>query len=119
MDAIQIHPWGLAAGYGLLIVPFAIFLWAKVEVLGKVAISVVRMTVQLLFVGLYLQIVFRLNNPWLNGLWVLVMAKAALRIVRASSGRKPFSRSKRFRGTSTIMSSNGFRVMCFCLTAHP
>ena len=77
MNAVQIHPWGLIAGYGLLIIPFAIFLWAKVEVLGKVAISVVRMTVQLLFVGLYLQVVFKLNNPWLNSLWVLVMITVA------------------------------------------
>ena len=73
MNAEPIHFWNLAAGYGLLIMPFAILLWAKAPVLGKITVSVVRMTVQLLFVGFYLQVVFNLNNPWLNGLWVLVM----------------------------------------------
>jgi putative ABC transport system permease protein len=77
--------WGLAAGYGLLIMPFAILLWAGVPIVGKVAVAIVRMTVQLLFVGLYLQVVFELNNPWLNGLWVLVMlAVADVSIVRSA-----------------------------------
>ena len=85
MNATEIHPLGLLAGYGLLIIPFAILLWAKVGVAGKVAVSVVRMTVQLLFVGLYLQVVFKLNNPWLNGLWVLVMITVAdISIVRGA-----------------------------------
>ena len=83
MNAVEIHPLGLLAGYGLLIIPFAILLWAKVGMAGKVAISVIRMTVQLLFVGLYLQVVFKHNNPWLNGLWVLVMiAVADVSIIR-------------------------------------
>ena len=77
MNTTEIHPLGLLAGYGLLIVPFVILLWVKVGMAGKVAISVVRMTVQLLFVGLYLQVVFKLNNPWLNSLWVLVMITVA------------------------------------------
>lgn len=85
MNAIQIQPWGLVAGYGLLIFPFAILLWAKAAVVGKVAVSVVRMTVQLLFVGLYLQVVFKLNDPWLNGLWLLVMITVAdVSIVRGA-----------------------------------
>jgi len=77
MNATEIPPFGLLAGYGLLIIPFAILLWAKVGVAGKVAVSVIRMTVQLLFVGLYLQVVFKLNNPWLNTLWLLVMITVA------------------------------------------
>ena len=83
MNATEIHPLGLLAGYGLLIIPFAILLWAKVGMAGKVAISVIRMTVQLLFVGLYLQFFFDFNNPWLNSLWVLVMITVAdISIVR-------------------------------------
>ena len=85
MNTVAMNPWGLLAGYGLLIIPFAILLWAKVPILGKAAVSIVRMTVQLLFVGLYLQFVFRLNNAWLNGLWVLVMIIVAdVSIVRGA-----------------------------------
>ena len=85
MDTAVIKFWGLAAGYGLLIIPFAILLWVKVPILGQVTISLVRMTVQLLFVGLYLQVVFQLNNPWLNALWLLVMIVVAdVSIVRGA-----------------------------------
>ena len=45
--------------------------------LGETLIAVVRMTVQLLLVGLYLQVVFDLNSFWLNGLWLLVMIGVA------------------------------------------
>ncbi|MHC4551507.1 MAG: ABC transporter permease [Planctomycetota bacterium] len=84
MDSIQI--WGLIIGYGLLIVPFSILLWAKVPVMGRVAIAVIRMTLQLLFVGLYLQVVFNMNKPWLNGLWVLVMIVVADFSILRNSG---------------------------------
>lgn len=77
MNAHPMEYWGLAAAYGLLLIPFSILLWTKTPVLGKIAISVVRMTIQLLFVGLYLQVVFKLNNPWLNAAWVLVMITVA------------------------------------------
>ena len=73
MDDITIQTWGLVAGYGLFIIPLGILLWAKVPLIGKMLIGAVRMTVQLLLVGFYLQVVFRLNNPWLNVAWVLVM----------------------------------------------
>lgn len=77
MSEVPMSLWGLAAGYGLLIVPFAILLWAGVPVLGRFAAAVLRMTLQLLFVGLYLQVVFKLDRPWLSGLWVLVMIVVA------------------------------------------
>lgn len=45
--------------------------------LGQAAIAIARMSVQLLFVGVHLQVVFRLNNPWLTLLWVAVMVAVA------------------------------------------
>jgi len=73
MTVIDITPWRLAAGYLLFIIPFGIALWLRVGIIGQMAIAIVRMTVQLLFVGLYLHGVFDLNNPWLNSVWLLVM----------------------------------------------
>lgn len=73
MPETTIQLGGLVIGYGLLMIPFAILLWAKVPVMGKIAVAVLRMTLQLLFVGFYLQVVFQLDRPWLSGLWVLVM----------------------------------------------
>jgi len=78
MNAIvDIGFWSLAAGYLLLILPVAILLYLRVPMLKATGIAIVRMTVQLLFVGLYLQVVFQLNNPWLNLTWLLVMIGVA------------------------------------------
>lgn len=74
---VDIHPLGLAAGYLLLLFPLGILLFQKVPLLKDTGIAVVRMTVQLLFVGFYLQVVFRLNNPWLNVAWLVVMITVA------------------------------------------
>lgn len=65
--------WRLGAAYLLLLIPLAILLYQRVPILKDCGIAVLRMTVQLLFVGFYLQVVFRLNNPWLNFLWLAVM----------------------------------------------
>lgn len=63
----------LAAGYLLLIIPLGIFLWHGLPLIGTTLISTIRMTVQLLFVGFYLQVLFDLNNPWLNMTWLTLM----------------------------------------------
>ena len=88
MNEAPIHFWGLVAGYGLLIIPLAVLLWTRTPLVGKMLIGIVRMTVQLLLVGFYLQIVFDLNHPWLNGLWVLVIIGVAdISIIRGAGLR--------------------------------
>ncbi|MBW1720595.1 MAG: ABC transporter permease [Deltaproteobacteria bacterium] len=77
MGAENIGVWFLAGYYTLLIIPLGVMLWFRVPIIGKTLSAVLRMTLQLLFVGLYLQVVFRLNNPWLNSLWLLVMVGVA------------------------------------------
>jgi putative ABC transport system permease protein len=77
MNAVEIGWIDLLLGYGLLIIPLGIILWYRIPIFNQTVIAVLRMTVQLLFVGLYLQVVFKLNNPWLNAAWVLVMIVVA------------------------------------------
>ncbi|MCK5863362.1 MAG: ABC transporter permease [Candidatus Hydrogenedentes bacterium] len=67
----------LAAGYILLLFPLTIFLWYGVALISDTIISMFRMTVQLLFVGFYLHVVFQWNNPWINFLWIAVMVIVA------------------------------------------
>ena len=67
----------LALGYALLIIPFGLMLWHRIPIVGRTALAIARMTVQLLFVGVYLQFVFKLNSPWLNAAWILVMIGVA------------------------------------------
>ncbi len=76
-ETIDISGPGMIAAYCLLLIPLAMLLWQGVSILGRVTIAAVRMTVQLLFVGLYLQFVFNLNNAWLNCAWLLIMILVA------------------------------------------
>jgi putative ABC transport system permease protein len=73
----DIAPLALLAGYSMLLIPLGIIYWQRVPMLGQVVASILRMTLQLIFVGLYLQVVFRLNNPWLNVFWLAVMITVA------------------------------------------
>ncbi len=83
MNAMDIGFGRLMLGYSLLLIPLGIMLWAGLPMMGRTLTAIARMTVQLLFVGFYLQVVFDLNNIWLNAGWVLVMISVAdLSIVR-------------------------------------
>lgn len=88
MNIVDIGLWELAAAYLLLVFPLAVMLWYRIDMIGETAIALVRMTVQLLFVGLYLQVIFDLNVVWLNAAWLLVMVLVAdVSIVRSTSLR--------------------------------
>jgi len=71
--AIDILWSDLALGFILLVIPFFILWYYKTGLLKPAVISVIRMTVQLLLVGLYLEYIFKLNNMWVNLAWVLIM----------------------------------------------
>jgi putative ABC transport system permease protein len=77
MTIIEISVWRLAAGYLLLAVPLGIILWLRLPMIGQTLGAVARMTLQLLFVGFYLQFIFDLNNLWVTGAWVLAMIGVA------------------------------------------
>lgn len=79
----------LAVGYGLLVFPLALMLWLRVAMIRDTLIAVLRMTVQLLFVGFYLQVVFRLNSVWLNAAWLLIMIAVADGSVIRGCGLRP------------------------------
>ncbi len=88
MGVENISAWGLAAAYVLLLIPLGIVLWLGVPIFRSTLISVARMTVQLLFVGLYLQVVFKINSIWLNAAWLVVMVVVAdVSIVHGTSIR--------------------------------
>jgi putative ABC transport system permease protein len=77
MGAVDLDLMGMIMAYLLLIVPLGIILWQKVPIAGRVVIAIIRMTVQLLLVGLYLKFVFKLDSIWLNSIWIMVMVIVA------------------------------------------
>lgn len=76
-DILEITWPGLGVSYLLLLFPLAIFLYLGVDRAGRTLMAVARMTAQLLFVGFYLQVLFALNHPGVNLLWLLVMILVA------------------------------------------
>lgn len=76
----------MVALYALLLVPSALIWYFRLGVLHRMAIAVVRMTLQLTVVGVLLIYWFRWDNTWLNLLWVLAMVGFAAGSAIRSSG---------------------------------
>ncbi len=84
-DTVNIEWTALLSGYVLFTIPLAAFWYFSTGLIRDTVIAIVRMTVQLILVGLYLEFIFQLNNVWVNLLWVLVMIGiAGYTIVRRS-----------------------------------
>lgn len=100
--------------YALMLIPLAIFFHFRLGLIRETLIALVRMTVQLLLVGLYLNYIFQLNNPLLNFLWLIVMLVVANLSILNKSGlrRGPlFWRSFMSISLSTLFVSGWFIVM--------
>lgn len=97
--------------YALLLVPLAIFFHLKLGIIRETLIAAVRMTVQLVLVGLYLKYVFQLNNAYVSLLWVAVMLVVANVSILNKAGLKRsrfFWRSLAGVGGSTLFASGWF-----------
>ncbi|MGD9017921.1 MAG: iron export ABC transporter permease subunit FetB [Desulfobacterales bacterium] len=77
MEAADISVMRLAVLYGMLLVPVWALWRLKIGLTRDILVSTIRMTVQLVFVGLYLKLIFQWNNIWVNGLWILIMTVVA------------------------------------------
>ncbi len=71
--AMDISFWMLASGYLLMLIPIIIFRYYRTGLERSTLWALLRMTVQLLLVGLYLEYIFRWDDWRVNFLWVLVM----------------------------------------------
>ncbi|MEQ8702436.1 MAG: ABC transporter permease [Phaeodactylibacter sp.] len=87
-NPVPIPLWAMVAFYALLLLPAGLIWYFRLGVLRRLAIAVVRMTVQLTLVGVLLIYWFRWDNAWLNVLWVVVMVGfAAVSAVQSSTLR--------------------------------
>lgn len=58
----------------------------KIKINRELIVSALRMVIQLLFVGVYLQFIFQLNNPFINLLYIFVMIIiASIHSIKSSS----------------------------------
>jgi putative ABC transport system permease protein len=77
MEALDITAPRMALLYGVVVLPWLLLGMIGLGLSGAIVSGVIRMSLQLALVGIYLKTLFTLNNPWLNGLWVLVMLVVA------------------------------------------
>lgn len=77
MEIIEMSWWQLAIGFLILIIPAAILWRYKTGLNKKLGIATLRMTLQLLFVGYYLEYLFEYDSAWINMGWILVMVIVA------------------------------------------
>ena len=71
----------LALGLLLLLIPLS-FLWLlRTGLVRATLVAAARMIVQLFLISIYLRYLFEWDNPWLNTLWVIIMAVIATHTV--------------------------------------
>lgn len=75
--AAELTYFGIAAVYLLLLPVLLLSMRYQLDIVRDTLWAVVRMSVQLLLVGLYLRYVFEWNSLWINLLWVIVMTAVA------------------------------------------
>jgi putative ABC transport system permease protein len=82
----------LVLGYSVLLIPLAGLWYFRTGLLKDSLIGIFRMTLQLVFVALYLEFVFDLNDAWLNSLWLIGMIVVGVftTIKRSGLNRKFF-----------------------------
>ena len=73
MDTIDISYQDLLIGLVLLLLPLYYLYYYRTGLLKATVVATIRMTVQLLFIGFYLNYLFEWNNPLINMVWVFVM----------------------------------------------
>jgi putative ABC transport system permease protein len=89
LETIDISLSRMAVLFGIVLVPWLALGWIGLRLSGAIGLGLLRMTLQLGLIGVYLKTLFTLNNPWLNGLWILVMLVAAdLAILRRAGLRR-------------------------------
>ncbi|MFW5944342.1 MAG: ABC transporter permease [Bacteroidota bacterium] len=72
-QTLDINYINLFLGYLLVLIPVIIFYHFRTGLIKDSLIAVIRMTLQLLVVGLYLEILFEYNNAWINSFWWIIM----------------------------------------------
>jgi putative ABC transport system permease protein len=89
MEAINISYQAIIILYALITVPVLICLFLKLGNVKQILIAVLRMTVQLAAMGLYLDYLFRYNNVWVNFGWVPSLSSSSSSLL--PSGRNLFT----------------------------
>lgn len=117
MQTIDIPIPHLLLSYSLLLIPIGLSFKLKLGLTRELLIGAVRMSAQLVLVGLYLKYIFEINAPWLSTLWIIFMLLTAntATLRKTSLKLKPF-----FWSTLTGISVSTLLVsLCFIFIIQP
>ena len=86
MGAKDLNLYSMLFAYLLLLIPLGILIFMQVKLVKETIVSVLRMSIQLGLVGIYLKYLFVWDNTWLNIAWLLVMITVSTFSVINSNG---------------------------------
>ncbi|MFU8787722.1 MAG: ABC transporter permease [Methylobacter sp.] len=120
METLDIALPRMALLYGLCLLPWLLLWLIGLRLSRDIAISILRMSLQLALVGIYLKTLFELNQPWLNGLWILVMLLVAdLSILRRAGLKARYFMLSTFAAVaSSIVFSTAYLVVLVIQPTH-
>ena len=120
MQTLDIALPRMALLYGLCLLPWGLLWLLGLRLSRDIAISILRMSIQLALVGIYLKMLFELNHPWLNGLWILMMLVVADLSILKRAGLKAryFALATFMAIASSILFTTAFLVILVIQPAH-
>ncbi len=120
MNTLDIELPQMALLYILCLLPVALLWLIGLRLSRDIAISVLRMSIQLMLVGIYLKMLFDLNHPYLNGLWILMMLLVAdISILRRAGLKVRYFALATFTAIAfSILLSTAFLVILVIQPTH-
>lgn len=120
MKTVDIELSQMVLLYGLCLLPVLLLWLIGLRLSRDISISILRMSMQLALVGIYLKMLFDLNHPWLNALWVLIMLLVAdVSILRRARLKVRYFALATFTAiASSIIFSTAFLVILVIQPAH-
>ena len=88
MGTLDISFFSLFICFSLLIIPVFFSFFLKLKLTKDILFSVFRMTIQLALIGVFLQYLFKWNNPFINLGWLVIMISSAVFTTKKSVGIK-------------------------------
>ncbi len=120
MQTLDIALPRMALLYGLCLLPWGLLWLLGLRLSRDIAVSILRMSIQLALVGIYLKMLFDLNHPWLNGLWILMMLVVADLSILKRAGLKAryFALATFMAIASSILFTTAFLVILVIQPVH-
>lgn len=110
----------MALLYGLCLLPWLLLRLTGLRLDREIGIGILRMSIQLALVGIYLKTLFDLNHSWLNGLWILAMLIVAdLTILRRAGLKARYFALATFTAVAaSVLFSTAYLVILVIQPAH-